>query len=52
MDVALWAVLKRFVSVSDIMEVVDLVLPREEGRTETVDWSVTPALIIEATLCI
>lgn len=48
---ALWAVLEWLVSVSDIVEEVDLVLSCEECRAYAVYWCVSPTLIVNVCEC-
>ena len=52
MSITLRAMLEWLMPVPNIVEEINLVLLREECRSNTVDRSITPTFIVEATLLV
>lgn len=50
--IALWAVLEGFVTISDIIEEMNLVLLGKKCSTNAMDRCISPALVIESALMI
>jgi hypothetical protein len=52
MKVALRAMLEGFMSVTNLFEEVNLILPGEERSSKAVNGSISPAFVVEATLLV
>ena len=52
MRFSLWTMLERLVSVSDIIEEMNLVFPCEERGSDRVYRRVTPSLVVESALLV
>jgi hypothetical protein len=52
MKVALRTVLERFMSITNLFEEVNLILPGEERSPKAVNRGISPAFVVEATLLV